>query len=64
MYEHFMRSFAMELRATVHTVVVRGKDGHHIIEATFKALGLCLKEAMAPSISTVSTKSSVKWGTA
>lgn len=63
MYEHFMRSFAMELRATVHTVVVRGKDEHHIIEATFKALGLCLKEAMAPSTSTVSTKSSVKWRT-
>lgn len=64
MYEHFMRSFAMELRATVHTVVVRGKDEHHIVEATFKALGLCLKEAMSPSSSTMSTKSSVKWRTA
>jgi len=64
MYEHFLRSFAMELRATVHTVVVRGKDGHHIVEATFKALGLCLREAMAPSPSTVSTKSNVKWRTA
>ncbi len=63
MYEHFMRSFAMELRATVHTVVVRGKDSHHIIEATFKALGLALKEAMKPAASTMSTKSSVKWRT-
>jgi imidazoleglycerol-phosphate dehydratase len=42
---------------------VRGKDGHHIVEATFKALGLALKEAMRPSGSVVSTKSSVVWGT-
>lgn len=63
MYEHFLRSFAMELRATVHTVVLRGKDEHHVIEATFKALGLCLKDAMARSSGTMSTKSSVKWRT-
>ena len=63
LYEHFMRSFAMELRATVHTVVIRGKDAHHIIEATFKALGLALKDAMKQSSSTMSTKSSVKWRT-
>ena len=61
MYEHFLRSFAMELRATVHTIVIRGKDEHHIIEATFKALGLALKEAMVETKTTVSTKSSVKW---
>jgi len=63
MYEHFLRSFSMELRATVHTLVVRGKDEHHIVEATFKALGLCLKEAMMPASATMSTKSSVKWRT-
>jgi imidazoleglycerol-phosphate dehydratase len=63
MYEHFLRSFAMELRATVHTMVVRGKDAHHIIEATFKALGLALKDAMVLVTGTVSTKSSVKWRT-
>lgn len=62
MYEHFLRSFVMELRATVHTMVIRGKDGHHIVEATFKALGLALKEAMRPSESLVSTKSEVVWG--
>ena len=63
MYEHFLRSFAMELRATVHTMVLRGKDGHHITEATFKALGMALKEAMAPSNKVMSTKSSVEWRT-
>jgi imidazoleglycerol-phosphate dehydratase len=62
-YEHFLRSFAMELRATVHTVVLRGKDSHHIVEATFKALGLALRDATAPAPSVMSTKSSVKWRT-
>ena len=61
MYVHFVRSFAMELRATIHTVVMRGKDDHHIVEATFKALGRALGEALAPSGRTLSTKSSVKW---
>jgi len=61
MYEHFLRSFAMDLRATVHTVVIRGKDSHHIIEAIFKALGLSLREAMAPTGSILSTKSEVRW---
>jgi imidazoleglycerol-phosphate dehydratase len=63
MYEHFLRSFAMELRATLHTVVLRGKDSHHIVEATFKALGLALREAAALSPSLMSTKSGVKWRT-
>lgn len=63
MYEHFLRSFAMELRATIHTVVMRGKDEHHIVEATFKALGLALKDALLPSDTQMSTKSSVEWRT-
>ena len=63
MYEHFLRSFAMELRATVHTMVLRGKDSHHITEATFKALGMALKDSMALSKKVMSTKSSVEWRT-
>lgn len=62
-YEHFLRSFAMELRATLHTVVLRGKDEHHIIEATFKALGLALRDAMARASRTLSTKAEVEWRT-
>ena len=61
MYMHFVRSFAMELKATIHTVVLRGKDQHHIIEATFKALGRALGEAMTETGNVVSTKSSVIW---
>jgi imidazoleglycerol-phosphate dehydratase len=63
MYEHFVRSFAMELRATIHTMVLRGKDAHHITEATFKALGIAIKEAMSPSERIMSTKSEVAWRT-
>ena len=63
MYEHFLRSFAMELRATIHSVLLRGKDEHHIVEATFKALGMAMKDAMEPSTSVMSTKSAVKWRT-
>ncbi len=63
MYEHFLRSFAMELRATIHTIVIRGKDQHHITEATFKALGLALWEAKTPMSEVVSTKSKVQWRT-
>ncbi|MDH3364966.1 MAG: imidazoleglycerol-phosphate dehydratase [Thermoplasmata archaeon] len=62
MYTHFVRSFAMELRATVHTIVLRGKNNHHIVEATFKALGTALGQAMLRTGSALSTKSSVKWG--
>ena len=62
MYSHFIRSFAMELRATIHTVVIRGVDDHHITEATFKALGKALGEAMSRAESSLSTKSAVKWG--
>ncbi len=61
MYEHFLRSFVMELRATLHTMVIRGKDPHHIVEATFKALGMALKDAMSLSPTVVSTKSTVRW---
>jgi imidazoleglycerol-phosphate dehydratase len=64
LYEHFLRSFAMELRATVHTMVLRGKDEHHITEAMFKALGMALKDAMTPSKKIMSTKSTVAWRTA
>lgn len=61
LFEHFLRSFAMELRATLHSQVIRGQDEHHIIEATFKALGLCLGEATVSADKALSTKSNVEW---
>lgn len=46
MYDHWMRSFADNARATVHLRVLRGADRHHVVEAGFKALGLALRHAL------------------
>jgi imidazoleglycerol-phosphate dehydratase len=45
--EEFWRAFSIHLGATIHVDVIRGRNRHHIVEATFKALGLALREAMA-----------------
>jgi imidazoleglycerol-phosphate dehydratase len=63
MLEHFLRSFAMEARITLHNLVLKGKNHHHIHEATFKALGLALREAMESSGGRLmSTKGKARWG--
>ena len=46
--EEFWKALSIHLGATVHVDVIRGRNRHHIAEATFKALGLALREAMAP----------------
>lgn len=56
LYAHFLRSFAMSLGMTLHIIEIRGDDDHHIIEACFKSLGMCLKEALAPVKGEISTK--------
>lgn len=45
--EEFWRALSIHLGATVHVDVIRGRNRHHIAEATFKALGLALRQAMA-----------------
>ena len=45
--EEFWRAFSIHLGATIHVDVIRGRNRHHIAEATFKALGLALRDAMA-----------------
>jgi imidazoleglycerol-phosphate dehydratase len=59
LYDHWMRSFSNEARATIHILVLRGSDRHHIVEAAFKALGLALRDALVDTGGTVSTKGSV-----
>jgi imidazoleglycerol-phosphate dehydratase len=54
-----MRSFSNETRATIHILVLRGTDRHHVIEAAFKALGLALRDALVDTGDTVSTKGSI-----
>ena len=59
LYDHWMRSFADNALATVHLRVLRGTDRHHIVEAGFKALGMCLRDALADDGVVFSTKGSV-----
>lgn len=59
LYHHFFRSFAMSSGITFHGMVHRGMDDHHIIEATFKGLGLALKRAVVPREDILSTKDTV-----
>ena len=46
--EEFWKALSIHLGATIHVDVIRGRNRHHIAEATFKALGLALREAMSP----------------
>ena len=47
--EEFWKALSIHLGATIHVDVIRGRNRHHIAEATFKALGLALRAAMARS---------------
>ena len=44
--EEFWRALSIHAGATIHVDVIRGRNRHHIAEATFKALGLALRQAM------------------
>ena len=58
-WEHWMRSFSDNAKATLHLRVIRGMDTHHIVEGAFKALGLCVRDAFVESGAVFSTKGSV-----
>jgi imidazoleglycerol-phosphate dehydratase len=60
LYDHWMRSFADNARATLHLRVLRGVDRHHIVEAAFKALGLAIREALVESGTVFSTKGAAR----
>jgi imidazoleglycerol-phosphate dehydratase len=47
LYEHFLQSMAVHLKASLHVRVMRGRDRHHVVEAAVKATGLALREALA-----------------
>jgi imidazoleglycerol-phosphate dehydratase len=61
LYDHWMRSFSNESGATIHVLVLRGSDRHHVVEAAFKALGLALRDALVDTgeVQPISTKGSV-----
>jgi imidazoleglycerol-phosphate dehydratase len=45
--EHFWHSFAETARMNLHLDLLRGRNTHHILEATFKATARALREAVA-----------------
>jgi len=56
---HFFRSLAETLGANLH-ISVRGENAHHMVEACFKSLGRCLRQALArQGTSLPSTKGSL-----
>ncbi|TVP48761.1 MAG: imidazoleglycerol-phosphate dehydratase [Gemmatimonadales bacterium] len=59
LYEHFLQSFAVNLGATLHIKVIRGRDRHHVVEAAVKATGLALRQALREGDGVFSTKGAV-----
>ena len=60
--EHFWRSFAESLRCNLHIDLLRGRNTHHILESSFKAVARALRQAVArdPRVTGVlSTKGSL-----
>ncbi|RLE48384.1 MAG: imidazoleglycerol-phosphate dehydratase [Candidatus Methanomethylicota archaeon] len=47
--KHFISSFAIASKATIHLKVLYGENNHHKVEASFKALALALKQASSLS---------------
>lgn len=47
MIPHVLESFASAARITLHVDVLKGRNDHHKAEASFKALGVALREAVA-----------------
>ncbi len=60
--EHFWRSFAETLRCNLHIDLLRGRNTHHILEASFKAVARALRAAVERDVrieGVLSTKGSL-----
>lgn len=60
LYDHWMRSFCDSAKFTLHILVLRGEDRHHVVEAAFKALGFALRQAAVDSGAVFSTKGAIE----
>jgi len=58
--DHVLRSLATEGGFTLHVQTLRGRDPHHVVEAAFKGLALCLARATMPRGERLSTKGGVE----
>ena len=56
--EEFFRAFVLNARVSTHIIQLRGKNRHHIIEASFKSLAVAIRRAVAKNdrVGTPSTK--------
>ena len=59
MWDHFFESLAVAGMFTLHVKRERGRNAHHVVEASFKALARALREALAASGQATSTKGSL-----
>jgi imidazoleglycerol-phosphate dehydratase len=46
MAEHFFQSFATAAGVTLHVTRRAGRNTHHVVEATFKGVARCLRDAV------------------
>ena len=46
MAEHFWQSFATQAGITLHVTLRAGRNTHHVVEATFKGVSRCLRDAV------------------
>jgi len=46
MAEHFWQSFAINAGITLHVTRRAGRNTHHVVEATFKGVARCLRDAV------------------
>ncbi|MBS3787280.1 imidazoleglycerol-phosphate dehydratase HisB [Candidatus Bipolaricaulota bacterium] len=56
----FFEALSRSLEVTIHLRQLAGTNAHHVIEAGFKALGNCLKQAMKATTRVESTKGGLK----
>ena len=47
--EEFFRALAFNSGITLHLIQERGKNRHHILEATFKSFAVALRRALSPN---------------
>lgn len=59
-WREFFKSLANKCHMNLHLRMLYGKNGHHLLESAFKALGVALRQACAPGRAGVpSTKGSL-----
>ena len=49
LYEEFFRAFSVNAGVTLHLRALYGRNGHHMVEALFKAFARALKQGCTPS---------------